>query len=171
MDISTLGEIIQSQTIYHWPPSVIYHHTPEGDRPQLHHCRNLKTHTTDAKPAFSLHQEILQSHFTVCLRLCELQYISTDWLRSVSHTLTEYNILIRTNGQALAICCIKQILTVNQTKYMISVYSALGLKSTHQFVVYTTHSNKPYTPNTIILSVPTLQIGCDCYVIISQSAY
>jgi hypothetical protein len=62
------------------------------------------------KPAPSLHQEILQSHFTVCLRLCELQYISTDWLGSISHTLTEYNLLILTNGQAVAICCIKQIL-------------------------------------------------------------
>lgn len=53
---------------------------------------------------------------------------------------------------------------------MVSVHSALILKSRHQFVVYTAHSNKPYTPNTIILSVLTLLIGCDWYIIISQSA-
>lgn len=75
-----------------------------------------------------MHQEILQSHFAVCLRFCELQYISTDWLGSISYTLTEYNILILTNGQAVAICCIKQILIVNQTKYTVNIYSALSLK-------------------------------------------
>ena len=64
----------------------------------------------------------------VCLKLYELQYASTDWLGSISHTSTEYNILILTNGQAVAICCIKQILSVKQTKYMASAYSALSLK-------------------------------------------
>jgi hypothetical protein len=54
---------------------------------------------------------------------------------------------------------------------MVSVYSALILKNRHQFVVYNAHSKKPYTPNTIILRMLTLLIGCDWYIITSQSAY
>jgi len=100
-----------------------------------------------------------------------MQYISTDWLGSISHSLTEYNALILTNGQAVEICCIKQTVTVIQTKYMVSVHSALSLRSRYQFFVYTALSKKPYKPNTIILSVLTLLLGCDWYIITSQSAY
>jgi len=97
-------------------------------------------------------------------------YFANYAIQPLLYTIPQ-NILILTNGHAVAICCIKQTLTVTHTKYMVSVNSALSMKSRHQFVVYTAHSNTPYTPNTIILNVLTLLIGCDWYITTSQSAY